>query len=261
MDLGITNRVAMVLGAGGGLGGAIADALAAEGARVAACDISDEALRICVDRVTQNGGTASAFPFDLANLHAAEEVVGSIESALGHVEILVNITGGPPPTKASGVPADDWRRYFDSMVASVIHLTDRVLPQMRQAGWGRIVTSTSSGVITPIPNLALSNSLRASLVAWSKTLSGEVASDGVTANIVAPGRISTGRIRQLNEARAQREGRTVEEVSSDSTKSIPAGRYGFPTEYADVVTFLSSERASFISGSVIRVDGGMIPSI
>jgi 3-oxoacyl-[acyl-carrier protein] reductase len=147
------------------------------------------------------------------------------------------------------------------MVLSVIAITDRVLPGMRERRWGRVITSTSSGVVAPIPNLGISNALRLSLVGWSKTLAREVARDGITANIVLPGRIATDRIRFLDEAKAKREGRPVEEVAAESTSSIPVGRYGRPEEYGDVVAFLASERASYLTGSVIRVDGGLIASI
>ena len=147
------------------------------------------------------------------------------------------------------------------MVLSVIGLTDRVLPSMRARRWGRIVTSTSSGVVAPIPNLAVSNALRLSLVGWSKTLAREVAADGITANIILPGRIATDRIRFLDEQKAKREGKPLEAVVAESTASIPAGRYGRPEEYGDAVAFLASQRASYITGSIIRVDGGYIASI
>jgi len=142
-----------------------------------------------------------------------------------------------------------------------MHLTDLVLPAMRRAGWGRIITSTSSGVVCPIPNLAISNALRSALIGWSKTLANEVAGDGVTVNIVAPGRIATERIASLDRSRAERENRPVAEVAAASAASIPAGRYGQVEEYGDVVTFLASRRASFVNGSIIRDDGGMIPSV
>src|SRR5690606_3200025 len=126
---------------------------------------------------------------------------------------------------------------------------------------GRVITSTSSGVIAPIPNLGISNALRSTLVGWSKTLAREVAADNVTVNVVLPGRIGTSRIAQLDEAKARREGRSVEAVIEESVRSIPIGRYGRPQEYGDVVTFLASERASYVTGSIVRVDGGYIPSI
>jgi 3-oxoacyl-[acyl-carrier protein] reductase len=132
---------------------------------------------------------------------------------------------------------------------------------MRARHWGRVITSTSSGVVAPIPNLGISNALRLSLVGWSKTLAREVGKDGITSNIILPGRIATGRIKFLDEMKAKREGRTVEDVSAESMSSIPLGRYGEPEEYADVVAFLASERSAYISGSVIRVDGGLIASV
>jgi 3-oxoacyl-[acyl-carrier protein] reductase len=147
------------------------------------------------------------------------------------------------------------------MVLGVIALTDRVLPAMRERRWGRVITTTSSGVVAPIPGLALSNVLRLSLVGWSKTLAREVASDGITVNVVVPGRIATGRVRELDEARAEREGSTVEAVVASSLAAIPAGRYGDPDEYAAAVAFLAGEPASYITGAMIRVDGGQIPSI
>ena len=150
---------------------------------------------------------------------------------------------------------------FNAMVLSVIRITDLVLPGMRARKWGRIITSASSGVISPIPNLGISNTLRASLVAWSKTLSREVARDGVTSNVIVPGRVATDRITFLDEQRAKRESRSVEDVQRESAASIPAGRYGDPAEYGAAAAFLASRQASYITGSVLRVDGGMIPNI
>jgi 3-oxoacyl-[acyl-carrier protein] reductase len=261
MDLGIKNRVALVMSAGGGLGSAIALALAREGATVAVSDQNREALENTVSRIRAAGGEAYGVQADLSNLESITALVADVRSMLGNPQILINNSGGPPPSLATGVAPEQWRNQFDSMVLSLMHLTDLLLPAMKQKGWGRIVTSASSGVVAPIPNLGMSNALRLALVGWSKTLANEVAADGICVNVVLPGRIATDRIRSLDEARASREGKTYEEVVAASTASIPVRRYGKPEEYADAVAFLASERAAFITGSVVRVDGGMIPSI
>lgn len=261
MQLGIEGKVGLVLGGGGGLGSAIALALAAEGVKVVVADVNEEAASRTVATIVAKGGTALARTWDLADLASIETHVVAIEAQFGQVDILVNNTGGPPPTTAFGQEPALWRKHFESMVLSVIAITDRVLPGMRARQWGRIVTSTSSGVVAPIPNLGISNALRLSLVGWSKTLAREVGRDGVTVNIVLPGRIATDRIRFLDEVKAGREQRPVEEVSAESTAAIAVGRYGRPEEYADAVTFLASDRAGYITGSTIRIDGGLIQSI
>ncbi|GAA1002764.1 3-oxoacyl-ACP reductase [Acrocarpospora pleiomorpha] len=261
MKLGIEGKVALVLGAAGGLGSAIAAELAAEGVRVAAAARTADRAEAVADRLRASGTPALGLGWDLADLGVADDRIGRIEAELGTVDILVNNTGGPPPGPAAGQTLETWRRYVDAMVLPVIAVTDRVLPAMRAQGWGRVITSTSSGVVAPIPNLGLSNALRASLLGWSKTLAREVGPDGVTCNIVVPGRIATARVRALDEAKAAREGRPVESVVRESVASIPVGRYGDPREYAQVVTFLASMCSAFVNGSVIRVDGGMIPSI
>ncbi|OHV26086.1 SDR family oxidoreductase [Rhizobium sp. RMa-01] len=261
MDLGLTDKTALVLGAGGGLGSAIAARLAREGARIVAADIDLAAAQKTAAAIESEGGKALALQWDLADLASIDAHVVAIERDVGPVDILINNTGGPPPTTVSGQDADVWNRYFQSMVLSVISIADRVLPGMRARKWGRIVTSTSSGVVAPIPNLGISNALRLSLVGWSKTLAREVGRDGITVNIVLPGRIATGRITFLDEQKAKRENRSIDDVIAESTGGIPLGRYGRPEEYGNVVAFLASEPASYLTGSVIRVDGGMIQSI
>jgi len=261
MDLGLKNRTALVLGAGGGLGGAIALSLAREGALLAVADISLDAAEATVSRITEEGGRAIALQWDLADLDVISTNIARIEAELGSVAVLVNNTGGPPPTPAEGQKAELWVNHFNAMVLSVIKITDAVLPGMKERGWGRIITSTSSGVIAPIPNLAVSNALRMSLVGWSKSLAAEIGRFGITTNIVLPGRIATQRITFLDEQKASGEGRSIEQVSAASVATIPMGRYGEPSEYGDVVTFLASIRASYLTGSIIRIDGGMIASV
>jgi 3-oxoacyl-[acyl-carrier protein] reductase len=261
MDFGLKGKTALVLGGGGGLGRAIAKTLADEGANLAIADIDPEAIAGTKATLGAIQGKSIGLVWDLSDLSQIDEHISKIESDLGAVDILVNITGGPPPTPASGQAPALWSKHFQSMVLSVIAITDRVLPNMRARHWGRVITSTSSGIVAPIPNLGISNALRLSLVGWSKTLAREIGKDGITVNIIVPGRIATGRTKFLDETKAKREGRSVQEVSAESTSSIPLGRYGNPEEYGDVVAFLASERSAYLTGSVIRVDGGLISSV
>jgi len=143
----------------------------------------------------------------------------------------------------------------------VFKIAGLVLPGMRERGWGRILAIASSGVVQPIPNLVISNALRSSIVGWSKTLASEVAKDGVTVNLVLPGRIQTDRVEELDAANAKAQGRSVEDIAAAARAAIPAGRYGRVEEFADVVCFLASEQASYITGSMIRVDGGAVRSV
>lgn len=261
MDLGLSGKTALVLGAGGGLGSVIARTLAQEGVRVALADIDLAAASGVAQEIIATGAQSMALAWDIEDLSVIEANVTRIERELGPIDILINNTGGPPPTPVAGQSSELWNRHFQSMVMSVIAITDRVLPGMRERQFGRIVTSTSSGVVAPIANLGLSNALRMTLLGWSKTLAREVGRDGITCNIVLPGRVATARIQFLDEQRAQRENRPVADIARESSASIPVGRYGNPQEYADVVTFLASRNASYVTGSVVRVDGGLLANI
>jgi 3-oxoacyl-[acyl-carrier protein] reductase len=261
VNFGLEGKTALVVGGGGGLGSAVARALAREGARIAVAGRNQAATSATVESIVGEGGAAFATHLDLGDVTSLDAAVETIRDRYGDVEILFNNSGGPPPSTATGVPIELWREHFNTMVLGVIALTDLVLPAMRQRQWGRIITNTSSGVVAPIPNLAISNTLRLSLVGWSKTVAREVAGDGITVNVVIPGRIATGRVQALDEARAARDGTTLAEAAAASAAAIPTGRYGNPEEYAAAVAFLASAQASFITGTQLRVDGGQIASI
>lgn len=253
MKLGLEGKRAVVLGASKGLGAAIAQTLAAEGATVIGGARSVEAIEKLGDNI-------SGASLDLTNQASVQAFIDGV-LAQGGADILINNSGGPAPGEASALPADEYAKAFNSMAAPLIAITQALLPGMRAKKWDRIITLTSSGVETPLPRLALSNSIRQALVGWSKTLASEVAADNITANIIVQGRIHTTRVDELDAAAAKRLGKSVEEVKAQSIATIPAGRYGRVEELADVVAFIASERASYITGSLIRVDGGLIRSI
>ncbi len=261
MKLGIEGRRAIVLGASKGLGAAIAVALANEGVHVMGAARSTDLVAALNERLSPDAtGDISAHALDLAD---PGSIAAFIEAAIaaGGTDILVNNSGGPPPGEARTTTSTDLSKHFDVMVGPLVAITQAMLPGMTERKWGRIVTLTSSGVEAPIPRLALSNALRQSLVGWSKTLAAEVAADNVTVNVIVQGRIHTDRIDELDAAAAKRTSKTIEEVRTQSFAAIPAGRYGRPEELADAVAFLVSERASYITGSMIRVDGGMIRAL
>lgn len=255
MDLGLAGRTALVLGATSGLGAATSRALAAEGARVAVVGRDAGRTRAQADAL---GPSASPVVADLTDEHAADLISDGVERAQGPVDILVLNGGGPPPGTAAAMTGHDVEAAIGLLVRTQVELVRRVLPGMIDRGWGRIIAVGSSGVHQPLPNLALSNVGRAALSGYLKTLAGEVARDGVTVNMAHPGRIETARLQQIDEANAQRAGRTVEDVRTTSADSIPAGRYGQPDEFAALVTFLASDRAAYITGEEIRCDGGLV---
>jgi 3-oxoacyl-[acyl-carrier protein] reductase len=261
MKLGLEGKRALVLGASKGLGAAIAVALANEGVTVIGAARSVEQIAALDGQVDQAlGGSITGRHVDLGN---AASVAALRDGLLveGGVDILINNSGGPAPGEARSVGAEAWQAGFDGMVANLITLTQGLLPPMASRQWGRIITLTSSGVEAPIPRLAVSNALRQAVVGWSKTLATEVAPDGITVNIIVQGRIHTDRVDELDAAAAKRTGTSIDDVRKASLSTIPLGRYGKPEELADVVAFLASDRAGYITGARIRVDGGMIRSV
>ncbi len=262
MDLGINGKRALVLASSQGLGLGIATRLCQEGANVLLCGRIEEKLAAAAKKLTDAGsGTAYYAVVDLSDSDAASTLHAAATEQLGGVDILVNNTGGPPPGTVDTPDSDLWRAQIDTMLIRVIEITNLCVADMKKSGWGRVLTVASSGVVQPIPNLAMSNTIRSSLVGWSKSLSNEVASLGITVNMLLPGRIRTDRLKQLDAATAARTGKSVEEVSASEQALIPAGRYGTVEDFGNVGAFLCSEAASYVTGGLIRCDGGSIRGV
>jgi 3-oxoacyl-[acyl-carrier protein] reductase len=250
MDLGIDGRVALVLGASKGIGRGIASALAREGARVAIASRSLERLERTAGEID---GDVTAFEADTGDLEGLAALPAAVAERLGPVEILVTNTGGPPMGAALDAELDEWRRAYESLILAPRVLVEAVLPGMRERSWGRIVNVGSSSTREPSEGLALSNSHRPGLIGFFKTLSREVAGDGITVNDIATGRFATDRL-------ASNWG-GQEQMEKGAVQGIPAGRLGDPAEYGDLVAFLASDLAGYITGNSIAIDGGLLRSI
>jgi len=257
MDLGLQGKTALVAGSTSGIGLAVARALAGEGTRVAICGRRHELAQ----REASSLEGAIGVKLDLTSDASLQLAVDEVISTFGSIDIVVLNGGGPPPVAASALTAPALAEWLSPMLLAQIHLVSLVLPNMRSAGWGRVIAVGSSGVQQPIPHLASSNAARSALAAYLKTLAGEVARDGVTVNVVLPGRIDTERVAGLDKSAAARDGVDQTVIRDRSQAAIPIGRYGRPEEFADVTTFLCSQRASYVTGAQIRVDGGAIVSL
>jgi 3-oxoacyl-[acyl-carrier protein] reductase len=249
MALQISGKKALVLGASRGLGAAIAAGLATEGVKVFAAARSADKIQ-----ATENLTPVTVDLSDVASVAALIKMLAE----QGGVDILVNNSGGPKAGPSLGQSSESWVSAFQSMATSIFSITDAMMPGMIDRKWGRVITIGSSGVVQPIANLALSNGVRAAVAGWSKTLASEVARHGVTVNMILPGRIATDRVAELDGIKAEKTGASIEAVQEASRNEIPAGRYGNPEEFAAVAVFLASSQASYVTGSSIRVDGGMI---
>jgi 3-oxoacyl-[acyl-carrier protein] reductase len=269
MDLGLRGRTAIVAAASQGLGKGVALALAGEGANVVMFSRTDVAIQAAAEDVraaaigangpvpSDAGGAVLGLAADATDLADLERVVQAAADRFGSVDILFNNSGGPRPGMFDSLTDDDWLAAVDLNLMSAIRLTRLCLPYMRAKHWGRVITSTSSSVKQPLPTLMLSNAVRSATTAWSKTLADQVAAEGITVNTLAPGRILTDRVRQIDADQAQRQGRSVQEVEHDALATIPARRYGDPAEFGAAAAFLASEQAAYITGVTLLVDGGL----
>ena len=262
MDLGLKGKRALVLASSQGLGLGIATKLCEEGANVMLSGRVEDKLAKAVANLNERGaGSAAYVVADLSERGSAETLYAAAKKTFGGVDILVNNTGGPPPGSVDKPDSDLWRAQIETMLIRVIEITNLCVADMKEAGWGRVLTIASSGVVQPIFNLAMSNTIRSSLVGWSKSLSNEVAAHGITVNMLLPGRIATARLKQLDQANAEKLGKSLEEISTMAQATIPAGRYGTVEEFGNVGAFLCSEAASYMTGGLIRCDGGAIKGV
>ena len=258
MDLGLTGKRALVLGASRGIGRGIAEALAAEGARVIVASRDGDACSAAAAAMAgMHHVETHGLACDMSDIDAVDRVAAFAEDTFGGIDVLVNNTGGPPFGPVSEVGSDVWRSSFEAMFVSVTRLTRHLLPGMRARAWGRILLVTSTGVVEPIPALGISNSIRIALTNWAKTLSFEIAPDGVTINALMPGHIATDRIEQLYELTAKAQGKSIDVVKADVASQIPMGRVGSVEEFGAMAAFLASEKAGYVTGTATAIDGGL----
>ncbi|MDQ0320907.1 3-oxoacyl-[acyl-carrier protein] reductase [Pararhizobium capsulatum DSM 1112] len=258
MDLGIKGKRALVLGGSKGLGRGIATALATEGADVA---ITGRNAVNAEKAAAEIAPSAKGFALDLGDQSAVDPFLDLIISEFGEIDILVLNGGGPPQSLASDIDPQFWRAQFDTMVVAGMRITNRLLPTMRQNRWGRIMAVASTSIREPIPGLTASNALRSAVAGWMKTLATEVAPDGVTVNMLLPGRLATDRTLSFDRMDAAAEGLSYDAVAARSQADIPIGRYGTPAEFGAAAAFLASVQAGYITGVAIPIDGGLSRSM
>lgn len=261
MDLQLAGKTAIVFGGSKGIGRGIANAMAAEGVAVAVIARTQSTIDSAVADIKARGGNAIGVAADLATWATVESAINEARRALGPIDIVVNNSGGPPPSGALGVKPEIWEAQFNAMVMAIFRTAEMVVPDMRARKWGRIMTVASYSVIEPIPTIGISNTLRSAVVGWAKTLAGEVARDGITVNTLLPGVIATERSMQLRSAQARAFNITEDEALKRMANSIPVGRLGTPEEFGAVAAFLASPLAAYVTGSLIRIDGGLTRSV
>ena len=262
MDLGLRNKVAIVCASSRGLGKAVALGLAEEGVNLTICARGDEELQRTDEEIRSKSNVqVLAIQGDVAKPADIRKIVTETLNKFLTIHILVNNAGGPPLGNFMDFTPDDWQKALELNLLSTINFIREVIPVMRKQNWGRVINITSVAVKQPIEGLILSNTARAGIVGLTKTLSNEFARENILFNNVCPGRILTDRILELARARADKTGMSIEDVFTSMENDIPIGRIGKPRELADLVVFLASERASYITGTTIQVDGGVVKGI
>jgi 3-oxoacyl-[acyl-carrier protein] reductase len=256
MELGLKGKRAIVMAASRGLGYASALGLAREGCKLIVCSRDQARIEAAAATNTkETGAHVKALVADVSSASEAKRLVDAAVSAYGGLEIVVHNAGGPPAGETLQMTEEQWQKAFEQNLLSFTRIVGAAAPEMKRAGYGRVLTIASSSIKQPIPNLALSNALRAGVWGIAKTLSRELAPLGILVNVIAPGRIDTERIAELDQANAQKSGKSVEDVRKASIGGIPLGRLGRPEELANLVVFLASQAGSYITGQAITVDG------
>ena len=256
MDLGLKGKRAVVMAASRGLGYASALGLAREGCHLIVCSRDQRRIEAAADTIRrETGARVTALVADVSSASEARRLVDAAVSEYGGLEIVVHNAGGPPAGETLAMTEEQWHKAFEQNLLSFTRIAGAAVPEMKKAGYGRLLTIASSSIKQPIPNLALSNALRAGVWGIAKTLSRELAPQGILVNVIAPGRIDTERIAELDQANAQKAGKPIDDVRKASVAGIPLGRLGRPEELANLIVFLASQSASYITGQAIMVDG------
>jgi 3-oxoacyl-[acyl-carrier protein] reductase len=262
MDLGLTGRVAIIAAASKGLGRAVAEELAREGAHIAICARTPGTLVETAAQIQKSTGHEVFHQaLDVTDSAAVRSFVSAVEGRFGRIDICVTNSGGPPSNSFKNTRPEDWRSAVELLLMSTVSFARETLPRMQKNKWGRLITITSSAVKQPVDGLLLSNSVRAAVTGLARTLANEYAADGITVNNVCPGYTRTARLDGLASTVSARTGAKPEEAFAGWEREIPARRLGTPQEFAAVVAFLASERASYVTGSSIAVDGGLVRSL